>query len=108
MDPLDREKPWGFLEQVAVITLAIGVIYLIMRFAVVVPDWGWQLILAVTLVGVALYYALAFRFGYRKGTKRNVPPRRLALEFFFALLLVVSLTLPLAIALFYLWSGWQL
>ena len=105
MDPLDREKPWSVLEQIAVITLAIGIIYVIIRFAVVVPDWGWQLILAVTVVGVAMYYALAFRLGFRKGTKRNVPPKQRALEFLTALLLVIGLTLPIAIALFYLWLG---
>lgn len=99
MDPLDREKPWSFIEQVAVITLAIGILYVIIRFAVVVPDWGWQLILAVTVVGVVLYYMLAFRLGFRRRVQRA--SRQRALEFLFALLLVVSFTLPIALALFY-------
>lgn len=105
MDPLDREKPWSFLEQVAVITLAIGIIYVIIRFAVVVPDWGWQLILAVTVVGVALYYALAFRFGLRRRRKRGATTRQRALEFVTAVLLVIGLTVPLAVALLWLWGG---
>ena len=101
MDPVDQEKPWTALGQIALITSAIGVVYFMVRFAVVIPEWGWQLIVATTLVAGGLYWMLAFRRG-----PTGPPVERSAREKLLGALLIVALMLPLGVALYYaLFSG---
>lgn len=106
MEPADEEKPWGVLGQMVLIALAIGLIYLIIRLAVVVPEYGWQIILALSLIAPLLYYFLAFRSA-RKPTR---PPRPLTraqslAQATTAVLLAAVLSLPVLVALYYLRTG---
>lgn len=108
MDPLDKEKPWGVLGQMMLIALAIGVIYLIIRLAVVVPEHGWQLILMLSLIAPLLYYFLAFRSGL--GKPASVPRPRFtraqrAAQAVTAVLLAAALSVPVFVALYYLRAG---
>jgi hypothetical protein len=106
MDPLDKEKPWGIFGQLVLIALAIGVIYLIIRLAVVVPEYGWQIILVISLIAPVLYYFLAFR---KPRKPRALPPRltaaRRAAQAATAVLLAVALSLPVFVSLYYLRTG---
>lgn len=106
MDPLDEEKPWGVLGQMVLIALAIGLIYLIIRLAVVVPEYGWQIILALSLIAPLLYYFLAFR----RARAPTRPPRpitraRAVAQATTAVLLAAALSLPVLVALYYLRTG---
>ena len=107
MDPLDREKPWGIAGQLLVIVSVVGLIYLVIRFAAVVPEWGWQVVLPVTLVATVLYYLLAFRFGFGRKPAPPEPdiPGRAALRAFTLVMLTLTLLFPLALALWYLYTG---
>lgn len=103
MDPLDREEPFSAPAKLVMIMAVVGVVYLMVRFAVVIPEWGWQLISTVTLVGAVLYYALA----YRK-PRAPLPPvqhREFSagrlLHYVTAALLALVLTLPLWVALYF-------
>ena len=102
MEPLDREKPWNAFQQIALIAIVMGVVYLFVRFAVVVPEWGVRLVWGSTIVGVALYYFLAFRRGVTKAA--GAPPPASTLHVVTVALLIVALTFPLFAAL-YVWMG---
>lgn len=107
MDPIDQEEPFSTTAKVLMIAAVIAVVYLIVRFAVVIPEWGWQLIFVVTLVGTVTYYRLAFR-APRAPTP---PPRGLGwtpgrlVHYVSAVLLAMVLTLPAWVALYYWWEG---
>lgn len=98
MDPLDREKPWGVGGQLLVITLVTGVIYLVIRFAAIDPELGWEVVLPVTLVAAALYYLLAFQFGLGPSRDPAKARGRVARAVTLALLVAIVL-LPFALAL---------
>lgn len=106
MEPLNEEKPWGVLGQMVLIALAIGFIYLIIRLAVVVPEYGWRIILALSLIAPFLYYFLAFRRA-RKPTRppRAVTRARAVAQAATAVLLAVVLSLPVLVLLHYLRTG---
>ena len=106
MDPLDREKPWGRLAQITLITLVIGVIYLFFRWAVVVPEWGWRLLLAATAMGTLLYFLLANRGG--PVTDEAGHQRRSTLRAALSVMVVAALTLPIWVVLYLLWTGEKL
>jgi multisubunit Na+/H+ antiporter MnhB subunit len=109
VDPLDREKPWRPFGQLLLITLVIGLIYLVFRVAVVIPERGWQLIAAATLVGVILYYLLAFRWARAaRGATPKPTAGRSAWRTLLAALLILGLTLPLWVVLYFVWFGGQL
>jgi hypothetical protein len=101
MDPLDREKALGMLGQLALIALAIGLIYLIIRLAVVVPEWGWQVLVAPAVLAPLLYYFLAFRGGLR----RQPETARRAAHGLVVLLLVAVASLPVALLAYRAWAG---
>lgn len=110
MDPLDREQPWGPLGQLVLLLIVIGVVFVIFRFAVVIPSWGWQLVTAATVIGALVYYQLAFRRGSRptaaEAAVREAPApgrRRAAL----AALVILGVTAPLWVVLYFLWLGGQ-
>lgn len=108
MDPLDEEKPWGVVGQMVLIALAIGLIYLIIRLAVVVPEYGWQIILALTVIAPLLYYFLAFRSGGRRPPAAPRPRFTRAQRFAqatTAVLLAAMLSVPLLVAVYYLRTG---
>lgn len=100
MDPLDREKPWGPLGVLALIAFAIGLVYVVIRLVVVVPEWGWQVLLAPALLGPLLYYFLAYRGGLRRS-----PGARRAVHATVAVLLAAVLSLPVAVLLYWSWTG---
>ncbi len=106
MDPLDREKPWGRFAQIILITLVIGVIYLVFRWAVVVPEWGWRLILGGTATGTALYFFLMVEQATTRASQREA--RREKLRAALAVLVVAAFTLPVWVVLFLLWTGQKL
>lgn len=103
MPPLDSEKPWTALQQIVLITIVMGFVYLFMHLAVVVPEWGLRLVWGSTIVGVALYYFLAFRRGKKTAAEALGPPSRLHVVA--VALLIVVLTFPLFFAALYLWMG---
>ena len=104
MDPLDREKAWGVGGQLLVITLVTGVIYLVIRFAAIDPELGWEVVLPVTLVAAVLYYLLAFQYGF--GRSRDPARRRGRVARAVTLgLLVAIVLLPFALALWLARNG---
>jgi len=108
MDPVDEEKPWGVAGQMVLIVLAIGLIYLVIRLAVVVPEYGWQLIAALSLTAPLLYYFLAFRSGLRKPVGAAAPRftrAQRAAQAATAVLLAGALSLPVLVAIYYLRTG---
>ena len=105
MDPLDREKPWGFFGQMVLIACAIGLIYLIIRLAVVVPEYGWQLVAAMSVLAPLMYYFLAFRTGLtRVAGPRFTRAQRLA-QAVTAVLLAAVLSVPALVAYYYFRTG---
>lgn len=101
MDPIDREKPWGRFAQFLIITSVIGSIYLVFRFAVVVPEWGWRLIAAATAAGTATYFFLMIE---RSTTStREIEERRRKMRPVLAVLMVATLTAPIWLVLYLLY-----
>lgn len=105
MDPVDREQPWGVAGKLLVITCAIAVIYLMIRFAAVVPEWGWQLVLPITATGAVVYYLLAFPRARARDREGDRTRRRAALETLATWLLAFALSMPAALAAWMLWQG---
>jgi len=107
-DPLDREKPWGLPGQMVVISLAIGLIYLIIRLAAVVPEWGWQVILPLAIVAPLLYYFLAFRAGLSRKPGAAEPKftaGQRALQAITVVLLAAALSLTVWVAAYHFRTG---
>ena len=108
MDPLDQEKPWGFFGQMMLIACAIGLIYLIIRLAVVVPEYGWQLVAAMSVLAPLMYYFLAFRSGFAReqgvARPRFTRAQRVA-QAVTAVLLAAVLSVPAFVAYYYFRLG---
>lgn len=106
-DPLDQEKAWGVWGQLVVITLPIALVYFIIRLAVVVPEWGWQVVLPLALLAPCLYYFLAFRSGLSRNAKdpnaRYTPTQRRLQQLLLVLLAVMALV-PLWFGVYYFWN----
>ena len=102
MDPLDREKPWGRLAQVVLITSVIFTVYFVFRRAVVVPEWGWRLILGGTAAGTLLYFYLMLS---RETHTREKEQHRSRLRSVLAVMVVAALTLPVWVVLWLLATG---
>lgn len=107
-DPLNLEKPWGVIGQMVVIALPIGLIYLIIRLAVVVPEWGWQVILPLALFAPFLYYFLAFRSGLSpkpRDPNAHYTPAQRRLQRLLVVLMMLMLCVPAGLAVYYFRIG---
>lgn len=105
-DPLDQEKPWSVWGQLVVITLPIAVVHFVIRL--VVPEWGWQMVVPVAVLAPSLYYFLAFRSGLirepRDPHARYTAAQR-RLQLLLAVLLGAMALMPLGVGVYYFWNG---
>jgi len=97
-------NPLTALGQLALLAATVGAIYLLFRYAVVIPPAGYVAINVAAVIAVAVFAWRAYH-ERRSRKERRLTAAQTSFGIVAAASVVIALTLPLWILLYLLWLG---